>query len=132
MGRAGLGGRLREPVDRGRDLLVLGAAEHADVERAGDPAVVPLLDRPHPPRAHHAEEAGIDEEVHVVGDRALGTVDRLRQLGDRGGTLEEQLQEGVAQRVGQRTQLLGRGNHEHLLEVVVRDLCSLTDMSGIF
>jgi hypothetical protein len=80
---------LRDPVDGGRDLLVLGAAEHADVERAGDPAVVPLLDRPHPPRAHHAEEAGIDEEAHVVRDRALGPVDHLRQLGERRGTPED-------------------------------------------
>jgi hypothetical protein len=88
VGRSGLGGRLGEPVDRGHDLLVLGAVEHADVERAGDPAVEPLLDRPNPPGAHHAEEAGVDEKVHVIGDGALRAVDHLRHLCDRRGPLD--------------------------------------------
>ena len=122
VGRSGLGGCLREPIDGRRDLLVLGTVEHADVERPGDPSVEPLLDRPHSPRAHHAEETGIHEQVHVVGDGALGTVDRPRHLGDRGGTLEDQLEEGGTQGVGQRSQLLVRGDHDHLLEVVVGDL----------
>ena len=58
----------------------------------------------------------------MVGDGALGPIDRLRHLCDRGGPLEEQLQEGGAQRVGQRAQLLGRGDHYPLIEVVIRDL----------
>ena len=122
VGRSGLCRRLCEPVDCGRDLLVFGTVEHADVERAGDPAVVPLFDRPDPPGAHHAQQAGVDEKVHVVGDGALGAVNRLRHLGDRRGPLEEQLQEGGAQRLGQRAQLLRRGDHDHLIQVVVRDL----------
>ncbi|HXL19221.1 MAG TPA: hypothetical protein VN961_17035 [Streptosporangiaceae bacterium] len=39
---------------------------------------------------------------------ALGAADRVRRLGDRGGALEEQVQEGTAQRIGQRAQLPGR------------------------
>src|SRR5262249_58936579 len=75
-----------------------------------------------PPGAHHAEQAGGDEQVHVVGDGALGAADRLRHLGDRGGSLEQQLQKGAAQRVGQRAQLTGSGDHDRLVEGVIRDL----------
>jgi len=122
VGRGGLGRRLREPVNRRHDLLVLVALERADVDRPGDPPVVPLLDRPHPTGAHHPQQPGVDEQVHVVGDRALGPVNRERHLGDRGRPLEQQVKQRAAQRVGQRPQLPGRGDHDHLFEVVVRNL----------
>jgi hypothetical protein len=118
----GLGRRLREPVDRGHDLLVLVAVERADVDGPGDPPVVPLLDRPHPPGPHDPQQPGVDQQVHVVGDRALGPVNRQRHFGDGGGPFEQQVKQRAAQRVGQRPQLPGRGDHDHLFEVVVRDL----------
>jgi len=122
MGWGGLGGRLREPVDRGHDLLILVPVQRADVDRPGDPPVVPLLDRPHPPGPHHPQQPGVDHQVHVVGDRALGPVNRQRHLGHGGGPLEQQVKQGPAERVGQRPQLSRRGDHDHLFEVVVRDL----------
>jgi hypothetical protein len=121
VGRGGLGGGLGEPVHGGHDLLVLRTVQRTDVVHAGDPAVVPLLDRPHPSGSHHAQQAGVDQKVHVVRDGALGAVDRPRHLGDGGGPLEEQLQQGRSQPVGHRSKLLGRGDHEQLFEVVVRD-----------
>jgi hypothetical protein len=120
--RGGLGRRLREPVNRGHDLLVLVAVERADVDRPGDPPVVPLLDRPHPPGPHDPQQAGVDQQVDVVGDRALGPVNRQRHLGHGRGPLEQQVKQDAAERVGQRPQLPGRGDHDHLFEVVVRDL----------
>jgi hypothetical protein len=122
MRRGRLGRRLRQPVERGHDLLVLIPVERADVDGPGDPPVIPLLDRPHPPGAHDPQQPGVDEQVHVVRDRALGPVNRQRHLGDRGGPLEQQVKHRAAQRVGQRPQLPGRGDHDHLFEVVVRDL----------
>jgi hypothetical protein len=122
VGRGGLGRRLREPVDGGHDLLVLVAVQRADVDRPRDPPVVPFLDRPHPPGAHHPQQPGVDEQVHVVGDGALGPVNRQRQLGDASGPLLQQVKQRASQRVGQRPQLPGRGDHDHLFEVVVGDL----------
>jgi hypothetical protein len=122
VGRGGLGRRLREAVDRGHDLLVLVAVERADVDRPGDPPVVPLLDRPHPAGAHDPQQPGLDEQVHVIGDGAFGPVNRQRHLGDGGRPLEQQVKQRAAQRVGQRPKLPGRGDHDHLFEVVVRDL----------
>jgi hypothetical protein len=122
VGRFGLRRRLREPVDGRHDLLVLVAVERADVDRPRDPPVVSLLDRPHPPGPHDPQQPGVDEQVHVIGDRALGPVNRQRHLGDGGGPLEQQVKQRAAQRVGQRPQLPGRGDHDHLFEVVVRNL----------
>jgi hypothetical protein len=125
VGRVGggrLGCRPREPVDGRHDLLVLVTVQRADVDGPRDPPVVPLLDRPHPPGAHHPQQPGVDEEVHVVGDGALGPANRHGHLGDGGGPLEQQVEQRAAERIGQRAQLPGRGDHDHLVEVVVRDL----------
>jgi len=122
MGRGRLGRRLREAVDAGHDLLVLVAVERADVDRPGDPAVVALLDRPHPPGAHDPQQPGVDEQVHVVGDGALGPVNRQGQLGHGRGPFQQQVEQGGAERIGQRAQLPGRGDHDHLVEVVVGNL----------
>jgi hypothetical protein len=122
VGRGGLGRRLREPVHGRHDLLVLVPVERADVDGPRDPSVVPLLDRPHSPGAHDLQQPGVDEQVHVVGDGALGPVHRQRHLGDGGGPLEQQIEQRAAERIGQRPQLPGRGDHDQLLEVVVRDL----------
>jgi hypothetical protein len=122
VGRGGLGRRLRESVDGGHDLLVLVAVEPADVDGPGDPPVVTLLDRPHPPGAHDPQQRGVDEKVHVIRDGALGPADRHGHLGDGGRPLEQQIEQRAAERVGQRPQLSGRGDHDHLVEVVIRDL----------
>jgi hypothetical protein len=45
-----------------------------------------------------------------------------RPTADARGPLEQQVEQRAAERIGQRPQLLGRGDHDHLVEVVVRDL----------
>jgi hypothetical protein len=91
VGRRCLGGRLREAVHRLNDLLVVRAREDADVDRPGHPAVVALLDRAHSPRSNNTEQAGFEQLVHVVVDRALRPLHGPRHFGDGGGALEEEL-----------------------------------------
>lgn len=54
------------------------------IDEAGRAAVVPLVDRPHPPGAHHLEHPGVHEDVDVVGHGALRAANGRRQLADGG------------------------------------------------
>ncbi len=56
VGCTGLGGGLGDPVDRGHELLVLGAEECAGVDGPGGAAVAAPVDGPDASGAHPAQQ----------------------------------------------------------------------------
>ena len=59
VGRDGLGGGDGQGVGAHRRSCVARLADDLDVEHAGRPAVVPLVDGADPPGAHDAQQAGV-------------------------------------------------------------------------
>ncbi len=106
----------------GQEVLAHDSRGHrgvADDDRATGSAVEAFLDRPHLAGAHDREEAGVDEDVDVVGDRRLRSVDRERQLRDGRGPFEHEVEDQAPQRMGKRLELLGCVGLDTWCEVVV-------------
>ena len=55
----------------------------------------------------------------MVGDRALGEADLVRELGRRGGSLAQQRDDLQARVAGERAQLVDFGDDEDVVELVV-------------
>ena len=96
-------------------------ADDPDVEHAGRPAVVPLVDGPDPPGAHDAQHPGVDQHVDVVGDGALRAVHGGGQLGHGRRPFQQEIEDRGAQRIGDRTKLPRCRHHDPVGQLVVRD-----------
>ena len=106
----------------GEEVLAHGAfgcRVVADDDRAPGASVVPLVDGADAPRAYHLQQAGVDEDVDVVGDRRLRPIEGGGQFGDRRRPLEHEVEDQAAHRFGDRLQLLGSVGGDALGEVVV-------------
>ncbi len=106
----------------GEEVLAHGAFGRrvvAEDDRASGASVEPFVDGAHPAGPHHLQQAGVDEDVDVVRDRRLRTIERGGQLGDRRRPLENEVEDQAANRLGDRLQLLGRVGGDALGEVVV-------------
>ena len=111
--RLDVGGR--EPYAHLR--LVVGALQHVEPR---DAAVEALRQRPHAARAHDLHEPGALEHLQVVGDRPLGEADLLGELGRRRRPLAQERDDPQPDVVGERAQLLGLGDDEDVVGLVVR------------
>ena len=65
----------------------------ADDDRAPGAPVEPLVDGADPAGAYDLEQAGVDEDVDVVGDRRLRPIEGGGQLGDRRCPLEDEVED---------------------------------------
>ena len=109
-------------VDLGGDVakerqLTGSSWEHV---RQGDPAVEPFVDGSDTTGADDPDQAGVDEHVDVVGDRATRSIDPLGDLGDRHRPFEHEVDDRAPQRVAERLQPLRRADVEFVVQFVVR------------
>src|SRR5207244_8663338 len=111
-----------EVVEVRRKRYAVRAPAETDVEHPRGAAVVALVDRPDAPGPYDAQQAGPGQDVDMVRDGALGTLDRAGQLCHGRGPLVQQAEDGRAQGVADRPHLLGGGELDRVVEVVVREL----------
>ncbi len=114
---------LGESVGQHRPQRVL-RARRGHVDGPPGPAVERLRHGADTAGPDHPEQAGPPQDVDVVGHRALRLVESGGQLRDRGRPLEHQVQDGHAGSIPQSLELVRLIGHDHLGEVVVRDLVS--------
>src|SRR6266702_2371656 len=119
--RGGLLCRDLEVVEVRRKRDAVSVPAETDVEHPRGAAVVALFDRPDAPGPHDAQQADSGQDADVVRDGTLGSLDRAGQLGHGRGALVQQAEDGRAQGVADRPHLLGGGELDCLVEVVVRD-----------
>ena len=103
-----------------------GGDVHTRVGRLADhvgprrPAVVLGFDRTDLLGPHDVDQAGGLEHGHVMADRPLGFAQRLGQLLDVGGALEEEVDDLLTCRLEECAVLGDRLQLEHVVQVVVR------------
>ncbi|MEZ5272677.1 MAG: hypothetical protein R2694_10270 [Ilumatobacteraceae bacterium] len=116
VGGCRLRGGIREVVADQRQLLCADPTHLVGPRRA---AVPTLVDGPHLAGSHHLQQAGLQQDLHVVGHRALRALHGSRQFRHGGRPLHQQVEDRAAQRVEAGANLLGRGDDLEVGQLVV-------------
>lgn len=121
-------GGLEETKRPGRRLHL----DVADGEQPCCAALEALHSSPDDPGADDREQTGVEEDLDVVGHAAPRSSDRSGESLDAGRAIEQQLQQGLTQRVEDGSALSRFGDDAEVFKWVIRELLTGRQMFDQF